>query len=183
VKHIKQLSLQGFDVELELNPEDSKDITECALFFEGSGQRIKDLNRTSEYIQSLEKGKYTLYKTGGEHSLPQYQGRTDFPFIVNNHKNQILQPTFSRSVYPAINLVIDSKSNKVYLHRLVAMGFLVCPDVTKMYTVDHINEDKTDYSLNNLQWVTTSRNNSSVTNNASNKGKKYKVMSSENYVS
>jgi len=79
--------------------------------------------------------------------------------------------------------VIDSKPNKVYLHRLVAMGFLVCSDVTTMYTVDHINEDKTDYSLNNLQWVTTSRNNSSVTNNASNKGKKYKVMSSENYVS
>ena len=182
MKHIKQLSFQEFNLELELNPEDLKDITECVLFFEGSGQRIKDLNRTSEYIQSLEKGKYTLHKTGGVHPLPQYEGRTDFPFIINNYTNQIIQPSFSRSVYPAVNLKNSNTVVRVYIHRLVAMGFIVRPNIEKIYTVDHINEDKLDYSVHNLQWVTASRNNASIKNRASNKGKKYKVMSSENYI-
>ena len=57
MRHIKQLSLEGFELKIEISPEDKKDITDCAIFFEGEGQRIKDLNRTSEFIASLPKGK------------------------------------------------------------------------------------------------------------------------------
>jgi len=44
VRLIKQLTLEGFELEIEINPEDKKDVSDCAVFFEGEGQRIKDLN-------------------------------------------------------------------------------------------------------------------------------------------
>lgn len=62
------------------------------------------------------------------------------------------------------------------------MAFIKCPNLSLTYTVDHINEDKLDYSVNNLQWVSTVENNSRVSNTASSKGKKYKITSSETYL-
>ena len=53
MKHIKQLSLEGFELVFEISPEDQKDLSDCAVLFEGEGQRIKDLNRTSEFLSSL----------------------------------------------------------------------------------------------------------------------------------
>ena len=181
---MKQLSLEGFELDIEINPENKKDITDCAIFFEGEGQRIIDLNRTSEFLASMEKGKYTVYKTGGTHLLPMYKGRTDFPFVMRNanSKNTILQTTFSRSVYPAYTLSTKIYSKRVYCHRIFAMAFISCPNVSVAYNVDHINEDKLDYSIHNLRWVSVGQNMSNVLNKASNKGKKYKVMSSENYM-
>ena len=183
---MKQLSLEGFELYIEINPENKKDITDCAIFFEGEGQRIIDLNRTSEYIASMEKGKYTVYKTGGTHLLPMYKGRTDFPLVISNSKNTIVKPTFSRSVYPAYNFNTKHKNQRhnkrIYCHRIFAMAFISCPNVSVAYNVDHINEDKLDYSIHNLQWVSGGQNMSNVLNKASNKGKKYKVVSSENYM-
>ena len=181
---IKQLTLEGFELEIEINPEDKKDVSDCAIFFEGEGQRIKDLNRTSEFIASLPKGKYTVYKTGGEHPLPMYKSRTDFPFVIQNYKNLLLFPTFSRGLYPCFHLEGDRNTGEsrnmkaVYCHRLAAMAFIKYPDLKSIFYVDHINEDKLDYSICNLQWVTAKDNQSGVSNTASGKGKKYKVISS-----
>ena len=188
MNHIKQLSLEGFELVFEISPEDQKDLSDCAVLFEGEGQRIKDLNRTSEFLSSLPRGKYTVYKTGGKHPLPIYKDRTDFPFILHNYKKFILSPTFSRSVYPCYNLEGDGRTKdyrnlrRAYCHRIVAMAFIKCPNLSLTYTVDHINEDKLDYSVNNLQWVSTVENNSRVSNTASSKGKKYKITSSETYL-
>lgn len=179
---MKQLSLEGFELDIEINPENKKDITDCAVFFEGEGQRIIDLNRTSEFLASMEKGKYTVYKTGGTHLLPMYKDRTDFPFVVNNSLKIILAPTFSRSVYPSYSFNTYKTNKRIYCHRIFAMAFISCPNVSVAYNVDHINEDKLDYSVHNLQWVSVGQNMSNVLNKASNKGKKYKVMSSENYM-
>tara|TARA_R100000687_G_C6429081_1_gene154754 strand:+ start:224 stop:820 length:597 start_codon:yes stop_codon:yes gene_type:complete len=187
VRLIKQLSLEGFELEIEINPEDKKDVSDCAIFFEGEGQAIKDLNRTSEFIASLPKGKYTIYKTGAEHALPMYKGRTDFPFIVQNYnkwKNlgeTMLHPTFSKGPYPHLHLQGDGGTQKIrnaktpFCHRIFAMAFIKCPDLRFTIYVDHINEDKLDYSISNLQWVTASDNRSSLSNTTSNKGKKYGV--------
>ena len=188
MRHIKQLSLEGFELKIEISPEDKKDITDCAIFFEGEGQRIKDLNRTSEFIASLPKGKYTVYKTGGKHLLPMYKGRTDFPFILQNYKNFILAPTFSRAVYPCYNLENNFGSKeyqnqrRAYCHRIFAMAFIKCPSLSLTYTVDHINEDKLDYSIQNLRWVSATDNMSHVSNTASSKGKAYKIFTGETYV-
>ena len=179
---MKQLSLEGFKLDIEINPENKKDITDCAIFFEGEGQRITDLNRTSEFITSMEKGKYTVYKTGGTHRLPMYKDRTDFPYLVNNYTNKIVKASFSRAVYPCYSFNTYKGNKRIYCHRIFAMAFISCPNVSVSYNVDHINEDKLDYSIHNLQWVSVGQNMSNVLNKAYNKGKKYKVMSSENYM-
>jgi hypothetical protein len=51
----------------------------------------------------------------------------------------------------------------------------------KTYTVDHINENKLDYAIANLTWVTASTNQKNIQNKASNKKTKYKVYS-EKYI-
>ena len=188
MKHIKQLTLEGFDLKIEISPEDKKDLSDFSLFFKGEGQRIQDLNRTSEFLASLPRGKYTVYKTGGEHLLPIYKGRADFPFILQNYKKFILSPTFSRSVYPCYNLEGDGRTKdyrnvrRAYCHRIFAMAFIKCHSLSKANTVDHINEDKLDYSVKNLQWVSTVENNSRISNTADSKGKRYKITSSETYL-
>ena len=128
---MKQLSLEGFEVDIEINPENKKDITDCAIFFEGEGQRIIDLNRTSEFITSMEKGKYTVYKTGGKHRLPMYEGRTDFPYVVNNYTNNIVKLNFSRAVYPcySFNTKTYKNNKRIYGHRIFAMAFISCSNI------------------------------------------------------
>ena len=43
-------------------------------------------------------------------------------------------------------------------HRLFGVAFLENPDPSTLIQVDHINDDKYDYSLNNLRWLSVSDN-------------------------
>jgi hypothetical protein len=61
-----------------------------------------------------------------------------------------------RSGYPFVKLSKDGKDYSFYIHRLVAEAFTDNPE-NKPY-VNHINGDKLDYSLGNLEWVTASEN-------------------------
>ena len=45
-----------------------------------------------------------------------------------------------------------------------------------------MNEDKLDYSISNLKWVSVSENMKNISNRASTKNNQYKVYSSENYI-
>ena len=180
MKHIKQLNL--FETPIIINKEEQKDISECAIFFGEGGQRIIDLNRTSEFIKSIPQGKYTLFKTGGRHALPKYNNRKDFPFIKNNYTGNIINLNFSRAVYPCYTLTNDLTSKRIYGHRLVAMAFVLNTLPNLKYNTDHINEDKLDYSVSNLKWVSVSENMKNISNTASKKNNQYKVYSSENYI-
>ena len=50
----------------------------------------------------------------------------------------------------------NGKAKTLYIHRLVAEAFLPCDDPTRR--VKHKNEDRTDNSLENLEWVTNKQN-------------------------
>ena len=55
----------------------------------------------------------------------------------------------------------DKKTNlrkKVNFHRLVASAFIVNDDPKTKKVVDHINELKYDYRLENLRWLSQSEN-------------------------
>ena len=67
-----------------------------------------------------------------------------------------LKPRKIGAGYLAINCKIENKKLNCYLHRLVAEAFLgINPEKRE---VNHIDGDKTNNNLSNLEWVTHSEN-------------------------
>nr|WP_277814256.1 HNH endonuclease signature motif containing protein [Bacillus wiedmannii] len=58
--------------------------------------------------------------------------------------------------YKYVTLYKDGKQKVKEVHRLIAEAFI--PNEANKPQVNHINGDKTDNSLNNLEWVTVSEN-------------------------
>ena len=58
--------------------------------------------------------------------------------------------------YPRVNLVFDGKRVTRAIHRLLAEAFI--PKDESRDFVNHINGNKQDYSLSNLEWCTRSEN-------------------------
>lgn len=58
--------------------------------------------------------------------------------------------------YRRIGLMVDGRSRTFYVHRLVAETFM--PAHAKGAEVNHINGDKTDNRIENLEWVTHAEN-------------------------
>lgn len=79
--------------------------------------------------------------------------------IKNKHTGKILSQCPSEKGYMMVNLMTDAKrNNKTYkVHRLVAYTFLY-EDNWDELTVNHINGDKTDNSIYNLELITFSEN-------------------------
>jgi hypothetical protein len=58
--------------------------------------------------------------------------------------------------YQRLCTKIDGKTKNFYLHRLVAETFI--PNPHNYSDINHINGDKTDNCVNNLEWVSKSMN-------------------------
>jgi hypothetical protein len=72
---------------------------------------------------------------------------------VYNNKGQMLKPSLSNNGYLRISLSNDTDKHKRFLvHRLVAQAFI--PNPKGYPQVNHINEQKTDNRVDNLEWCT-----------------------------
>lgn len=60
--------------------------------------------------------------------------------------------------YLSVNLSKDGKYTSFDIHRLVAVAFLGASDVSGL-EVNHIDENKKNNQVSNLEWVTKSQNN------------------------
>lgn len=73
----------------------------------------------------------------------------------NCHKIRFLN-TFDTDGYLRVCLTKDKKQHKVLLHRLIAEAFIPNPD-NKEY-INHIDGNKRNNSVSNLEWVTPKEN-------------------------
>ena len=79
--------------------------------------------------------------------------------VRNDITGRIKKPyTNKKNGYLIIDLCKDNKSKKVPVHRLVAEAFI--PNHENKPTVDHIDGNRKNNSINNLRWATYSENNS-----------------------
>lgn len=91
-------------------------------------------------------GKYQVSNTGKVRSL-------------NYHKSgnsREMTHGFSSKGYPVVALRKDGKSTTIAVHRLVAMAFISNP--MNLPQVNHIDEDKTNNNVDNLEWCTAYHN-------------------------
>lgn len=58
--------------------------------------------------------------------------------------------------YPSVALHKGGLRKQVAIHRLVAIAFI--PNSNNLPQVNHIDGDKSNYSINNLEWVTCGEN-------------------------
>ena len=75
---------------------------------------------------------------------------------VRNDKLNIIMKTKSHFNYEIVRLISNGERKPVRVHRLVAQTFLPNPD--NLPQVNHIDEDKTNNHVENLEWCTSKQN-------------------------
>lgn len=72
--------------------------------------------------------------------------------VLNIKSKRFLKIHLYEKHYPKIVLSKNNKPKTFSLHRLLAIHFI--PNPNNLPCVNHINGDKHDYTLSNLEWVT-----------------------------
>jgi hypothetical protein len=75
---------------------------------------------------------------------------------IRNYKKQILTPVKTDDGYLRVHLRKTGVSKNLRVHRIVANHFIENPE--NKPEVNHINGNKTDNRVENLEWVTKSEN-------------------------
>lgn len=86
--------------------------------------------------------------------IPEYEGKyyiSNFGRLKNN-KGLIMKPMICTNGYLAACLWKNNKQRKFLIHRLVADAFL--ENINGYSEINHIDEDKTNNAVINLEWCT-----------------------------
>lgn len=71
-------------------------------------------------------------------------------------KEKIMNGSITFNGYVRVGLSKNGKVTKIRIHRLVAETFI--PNPNNLKQINHIDGDKTNNNINNLEWVTPSEN-------------------------
>ena len=80
---------------------------------------------------------------------------TNYGVVINNYTNRVLKQEISRG-YLRVTLSEDNYQKRFLVHRLVAKHFLLKP--IDKNVVNHIDGNKLNNSVENLEWCTASEN-------------------------
>lgn len=73
-------------------------------------------------------------------------------------KVKILKPSFNQDGYKMIQIKVGDKKVTKKIHRLVAEAFVENPDPERFKEVNHLNGDKANNDMDNLEWTDRSGN-------------------------
>ena len=110
---------------------------------------------TEEIWRPIEgyEGLYEVSSYGRVRSLDRYVKSKSYRL----HKGKVLSPGKEKVGYLFVNLAYNGKHKTIRVHRLVAQAFLSNPD--NLSEVNHKDEDKTNNSVDNLEWCDRKYNN------------------------
>ncbi len=69
---------------------------------------------------------------------------------------RILEPELMHDGYLRARLTKNGSKTRIHVHRLVDLHFI--PNPTNLPNVNHINGDRSDNRVENLEWISTSKN-------------------------
>ena len=149
--------------------------------------------RKISLLDDVEEGKFILYPTGGKHPLLEgkrhffgddasvnslYESRGEaFPFVYNTKSKKNVSIRLSRCKYPVFGVrTLSGHQIDLMAHEIFAIAFLDNTDPERFYSVDHIDQDVLNYSIDNLAWTTPGENQKKAFANAKDeKAKKEKA--------
>lgn len=101
-------------------------------------------------------GLYEISNFGNVKSLERYSDtKNKYGYMKRSVKEKILNPSISSKGYMKVTLSNDK--NKIFsVHRLVAQAFLPNPD--NLPQVNHIDGNKQNNKVDNLEWCTNKEN-------------------------
>ena len=114
----------------------------------------------------------------------EYEGfKVDTNGNVYGKRGNILKGSIDRCGYKEVCLSLKGKQKSVLVHRLILKTFKPC-DNMHILDVNHINGNKQDNRLSNLEWCTRSENikhsyKNRLQDNATNQYGNFKVVSNE----
>lgn len=76
--------------------------------------------------------------------------------VINNISGKALKPVEGRNGYKVVNLYKNKMRSQFYIHRLLAIHFINNPQ--NFPYINHKDENKSNNSLDNLEWCTASYN-------------------------
>ena len=83
-------------------------------------------------------------------------GITSCGKVYSYRKKKFLSPRKINSGYLRVALYKDGKAKDFLIHRLVAKAYL--PNPANLPQVNHIDENKANNALSNLEWITAAEN-------------------------
>jgi hypothetical protein len=112
-------------------------------FLEVNGQKLKSLEGE-------------IWKPVGDNYFISTKGR----LATSNHRNtrllKVMKPAKDANGYLRTSILINGKNTTIKMHRLVAQAFIENP--LNKPQVNHIDFDRTNNKLENLEWCTASEN-------------------------
>lgn len=91
--------------------------------------------------------------------IPGYEGYyqvSNLGNVKSIRSNKVIKPTPHTKGYLKAQLCVNGKRKMLYIHRLVAELFI--PNELGLEQVNHINRDKHDNRVENLEWVSCQDN-------------------------